>query len=208
MSRDTTEPRCRFCARPPSPAITRPTSSGSSTRCTGSRRMDASTIASACCARPARFARRRPSGARGQHSSPSRAWIRCAPSRNAQQHPGKMWVVRGRRMTPLLPLGPADQPWHSSQYPSLPEVYVQNASLEIAWTRVVFDERTIAGNVRDAVLHRRARGFRRKPPLRLGAGGAIGAKPGGSTSRGRPPCLQMLELTGDGKRVPQPHHRS
>jgi CMP-N,N'-diacetyllegionaminic acid synthase len=64
-----------------------------------------------------------------------------------KQHPGKMWVIRGRRMTPLLPLGPANQPWHSSQYPSLPEVYVQNASLEIAWNRVVLEERTIAGNV-------------------------------------------------------------
>jgi CMP-N,N'-diacetyllegionaminic acid synthase len=63
------------------------------------------------------------------------------------QHPGKMWVVRGRRMMPLLPLGPTGQPWHSSQYPSLPEVYVQNASLEIAWSRVIFEERTIAGNV-------------------------------------------------------------
>lgn len=63
------------------------------------------------------------------------------------QHPGKMWVVRGARMTPLLPLGPPEQPWHSSQYPSLPEVYVQNASLEIAWTRVVFEENTIAGVV-------------------------------------------------------------
>ncbi|CAB1056241.1 N-Acetylneuraminate cytidylyltransferase (EC [Olavius sp. associated proteobacterium Delta 1] len=63
------------------------------------------------------------------------------------QHPGKMWVVRSKRMTPLLPLGPPQQPWHSSQYPSLPEVYVQNASLEIAWTRVIFDDRTIAGNV-------------------------------------------------------------
>jgi len=63
------------------------------------------------------------------------------------QHPGKMWVVRGRRMMPLLPLSPEEQPWHSSQYQSLPEVYVQNASLEIAWTRVVFEERTIAGNV-------------------------------------------------------------
>ena len=63
------------------------------------------------------------------------------------QHPGKMWVVRGQRMTPLLPLGPPEQPWHSSQYPSLPEVYVQNASLEMAWTRVVFEERTIAGHV-------------------------------------------------------------
>ena len=64
-----------------------------------------------------------------------------------QQHPGKMWVVRGRRMFPLLPLTPAEQPWHSSQYQSLPEVYVQNASLEIAWTRVIFEGRTIAGDV-------------------------------------------------------------
>ena len=64
-----------------------------------------------------------------------------------KQHPGKMWVVRGNRMVPLLPLTPPEQPWHSSQYQSLPEVYVQNASLEIAWTRVVFEERTIAGNV-------------------------------------------------------------
>jgi CMP-N,N'-diacetyllegionaminic acid synthase len=28
-----------------------------------------------------------------------------------------------------------------------PEIYVQNASLEIAWSRVVFEDRTIAGNV-------------------------------------------------------------
>ena len=64
-----------------------------------------------------------------------------------QQHPGKMWIVRGNRMMPLLSMGPAEQPWHSSQYPSLPEVYVQNASLEIAKTRVIFKEKTIAGNV-------------------------------------------------------------
>jgi N-acylneuraminate cytidylyltransferase len=63
------------------------------------------------------------------------------------QHPGKMWIVRGERMVPLLPLGPEALPWHSSQYQALPEVYVQNASLEIAWTRVVYDGRTIAGTV-------------------------------------------------------------
>ena len=64
-----------------------------------------------------------------------------------RQHPGKMWVVRRKRMMPLLPLSPEDQPWHSSQYQSLPEVYVQNGSLEIAWSRVVLEGRTIAGNV-------------------------------------------------------------
>jgi N-acylneuraminate cytidylyltransferase len=64
-----------------------------------------------------------------------------------RQHPGKMWVIRSKRMMPLLPLSPPEQPWHSSQYQALPEVYVQNASLEIAWTRVVLQERTIAGTV-------------------------------------------------------------
>jgi N-acylneuraminate cytidylyltransferase len=64
-----------------------------------------------------------------------------------REHPGKMWVVRGARMTPLLPLGPPSQPWHSTAYQALPEIYIQNASLEIAWSRVVFETRTIAGHV-------------------------------------------------------------
>lgn len=64
-----------------------------------------------------------------------------------KQHPGKMWVVRGRRMLPLMPLSPADRPWHSSQYQALPEVHVQNASLEIAWSRVALEGGTIAGTV-------------------------------------------------------------
>ena len=72
------------------------------------------------------------------------------------QHPGKMWVVRGDRMFPLLPFaltqaGPdgqkIEQPWHSTPYQALPPVYVQNASLEIAWTRVLRERRTIAGDV-------------------------------------------------------------
>jgi CMP-N-acetylneuraminic acid synthetase len=70
------------------------------------------------------------------------------------QHPGKMWVIRGERMLPLLPFASpkpngesGEQPWHSTPYQALPIVYVQNASLEIAWTRVVFERRTIAGDV-------------------------------------------------------------
>jgi CMP-N,N'-diacetyllegionaminic acid synthase len=69
-----------------------------------------------------------------------RAVEKCA------QHPGKMWVVRGDRMFPLMPFG-GDQPWHSTPYQALPAVYVQNASLEIAWTRIVREHRTIAGDV-------------------------------------------------------------
>jgi N-acylneuraminate cytidylyltransferase len=65
------------------------------------------------------------------------------------EHPGKMWVLdaTGDRMTPLLDDGGAQPPWHSTPYQALPPVYVQNASLEIAWTRVVFERRTIAGDV-------------------------------------------------------------
>lgn len=64
------------------------------------------------------------------------------------QHPGKMWVVDGNRMRPLLDQPePRTQPWHSTPYQALPPVYIQNASLEIAWTRVPLDTHTIAGDV-------------------------------------------------------------
>jgi len=63
------------------------------------------------------------------------------------EHPGKMWVIRGKRMMPLLPIGSAEQPWHSTPYQALPEIYVQNASLEIAYSRVALKDHTIAGNV-------------------------------------------------------------
>lgn len=63
------------------------------------------------------------------------------------EHPGKMWVLRGEFMYPLMPLTPPDAPWHSQQMAALPEVYKQNASLEIAWTRVACsDPPTIAGH--------------------------------------------------------------
>jgi CMP-N,N'-diacetyllegionaminic acid synthase len=85
-----------------------------------------------------------------------RAWTRFAQAEGAhslraiekvEQHPGKMWVVRGERMTPLLPLSPEEAPWHSQQKTMLPEVWVQNASLEIAWTEMTLRTRTIAGTV-------------------------------------------------------------
>lgn len=64
-----------------------------------------------------------------------------------EQHPGKMWVVRDERMIPLMPLTPPDAPWHSQQKAALPEVYVQNASLEIAWTEMALRTGSIAGHV-------------------------------------------------------------
>ena len=62
-----------------------------------------------------------------------------------KQHPGKMWVIRGKRMLPLLPFANGTTPWHSSQYAALPEIYAQDASLEIAWSRIALEQNSIAG---------------------------------------------------------------
>jgi CMP-N,N'-diacetyllegionaminic acid synthase len=62
-----------------------------------------------------------------------------------RQHPGKMWVVQGERIVPLLSDGPTDPPWHSTPYQALPRVYAQNASLEIGWCRTVTEAGSIAG---------------------------------------------------------------
>ena len=35
--------------------------------------------------------------------------------------------------------------WHSTPYQALPIVYAQNASLEIAWTKIPLQSNTIAG---------------------------------------------------------------
>ncbi len=62
-----------------------------------------------------------------------------------KQHPGKMWVIRGCRMLPVMPFTNAGTPWHSSQYAALPEIYAQDASLEMAWSRIALERHTIAG---------------------------------------------------------------
>ena len=63
-----------------------------------------------------------------------------------KQHPGKMWLVEGDLMRPLLEQGAGEVPFHSTQYAALPAVYVQNSSLELAWRGVLDGSRpTIAG---------------------------------------------------------------
>ena len=97
----------------------------------------------------------RPSNPFRQSSTIRRAWDLFRSQADAdslravekcRQHPGKMWVLDGTRIRPLLTGGPTNPPWHSTPYEGLPPVYIQNASLEIAWARVVFEQGTIAGN--------------------------------------------------------------
>lgn len=63
-----------------------------------------------------------------------------------REHPGKMWTVCGEFITPLIPFSIEGVPWHSNQKASLPDVFIQNASLEIAWSRVVKDN-SISGSI-------------------------------------------------------------
>jgi N-acylneuraminate cytidylyltransferase len=86
------------------------------------------------------------------------AYGKCSSIRAVEpvrQHPGKMWQERYGSMTPLI----ADEwpaasheaglttriPWHSQPTQSLPKVYVQNSSLEIAWTWCVTVFDSISG---------------------------------------------------------------
>lgn len=75
-----------------------------------------------------------------------------------EQHPGKMWVIDSDRMRPFAAQGPGPTPYHSMQYAALPDVYVQNASLEIAWTRVPLKGNSIAGEVLTPFLTERDEG--------------------------------------------------
>jgi N-acylneuraminate cytidylyltransferase len=66
----------------------------------------------------------------------------------AKQHPGKMWewAGRGYPITPLLRGTRSDGvPWHSCPTQTLPIFYVQNSSLEMAYTANVEAHGTIHG---------------------------------------------------------------
>ena len=97
-----------------------------------------------------------------------RAWAQFLEERDVdslravekcEQHPGKMWVIDGKRMRPFAPQGPGPTPYHSMQYAALPPVYVQNASLEIAWARAPLEQGSIAGEVLTPFLTQGDEGF-------------------------------------------------
>jgi CMP-N,N'-diacetyllegionaminic acid synthase len=56
-----------------------------------------------------------------------------------------MWSIQNNKMLPIMPFETGGTPWHSSQYAALPDIYVQDASLEIAWSKVALERDSIAG---------------------------------------------------------------
>jgi len=78
--------------------------------------------------------------------------------RLCHEHPGKMWVVDGDLMRPLLEQ-PEGVPYHSRQYKSLPQVYIQDSSIEMAWARAVEVHDSIAGEHVAPLLTEELEGF-------------------------------------------------
>jgi CMP-N,N'-diacetyllegionaminic acid synthase len=68
--------------------------------------------------------------------------------RPVKEHPGKVWQASGRYIVPVLNEWHANgTPWHSSPTQTLPRMYVQNASLEMAWSHVLWQTKTISGQL-------------------------------------------------------------
>ena len=77
-----------------------------------------------------------------------------------KEHPGKMWALTNGIITPLLEYKRSDGvPWHSSPTQTLPPFYVQNSSLEMAWTTNVYVHGTIHGRKVAPFFTNEAEGF-------------------------------------------------
>ena len=63
-----------------------------------------------------------------------------------KEHPAKMWRDLDGQLFPIMPYDLNGVPMHSNQNKVLPDVYVQNASLEMVWTKVIQETGTIAGS--------------------------------------------------------------
>ena len=90
----------------------------------------------------------------------SRAHSIRAVERVTYPHPGKMWTFEGRYMRPVMDgLHPDGTPWHSSPTQSLPAVYMQNASLEMAQTWALLATKSISGYIIAPLLTDGREGF-------------------------------------------------
>ena len=61
------------------------------------------------------------------------------------QHPYKMWTINYGHLVPLIEESGKKQLFNTATQ-TLPEVYVQNASLEIAWAKNVYYDDSISGD--------------------------------------------------------------
>ena len=96
----------------------------------------------------------RPTNPFRSHKTILRAWRELRKNKKAESlravqisksHPGKMWKLQGKFIKPILNLTILNQPSYNNQFKSLPNVYIQNASLEISKKEVIKKYKTICG---------------------------------------------------------------
>ena len=64
-----------------------------------------------------------------------------------KQHPAKMWKIVDGQLVPMMVRSDSGIDWFSSPTQSLPEIWVQNASIEIAHVRCIDKFQSITGKV-------------------------------------------------------------
>ncbi len=63
------------------------------------------------------------------------------------EHPGKMWTITGDTMKPYIDQTGQEVAYHARQYQDLPEVYIQDSSLEVFWEKIIWETNTREGKV-------------------------------------------------------------
>jgi N-acylneuraminate cytidylyltransferase len=62
------------------------------------------------------------------------------------EHPFKMWTVEGKRLRSFVPLDQKPKDAHTFSYQSLPEVFVQTASIDVVRASVVWGKHSVLGD--------------------------------------------------------------
>ena len=177
-SRAATAPRCPACGRPSS---RRPTSPDiewvEHALDVLGRRPESSCFSILRPTSPFRGAEHDPPRLRAARSRSATAPTRSARSSSCRQHPGKMWVLEGELMRPLLDAARRGDAAALAPVPGAarglrPELEPRDR-LDARARRAT---RTIAGRARRAVPHRGRRGLLDRLPGRLGARRAHGRR--------------------------------
>lgn len=67
--------------------------------------------------------------------------------RAVKEHPMKMWNKQGKYMSPFLNFSHGSVPMHSTQLKNLPELLVQDGSVDVSRTSIVFEQERITGDI-------------------------------------------------------------
>lgn len=65
--------------------------------------------------------------------------------RLCKEHPYKMWIVEGDRLRPFVPWNKKPKDAHTMAYHLLPEVYVNNASIDVTKPKTIFEKKSVTG---------------------------------------------------------------